>query len=70
MTTPLKPTPIENPNLDELKKICQEYIDYVNSPDSYDNIDGDDLKHYIYETALQTIFGKKIFYYLNNKEKR
>ena len=50
---------IENPDLKNLKLTCQAWLD------EYDPDYGEDDMHHVYETAMETIFGKDVFKYLN-----
>jgi hypothetical protein len=59
-----KPKQLENIDLTALKKICQDYIDNLSNDCS-----DDDEEHYIYETAMETIFGKNVWKYINEKLK-
>jgi hypothetical protein len=52
-------------NLEKLKKVCNEYLEFLNSDDYYEDNDYD---HYIYEAALKCIYGDKIFDFINSKE--
>lgn len=58
-----KPKPLDNIDLTELKKICQEYIDFVDS-DGYHE-DGDHM-HYISEEAMTTIYWEDVWTYIND----
>ena len=62
----MKPQQLENIDLTALKEICQDYID---SFDATDYCDDNDFEHYIYETAMTTIYGKDIWKYINEKLK-
>ena len=52
-----RPYPMVNPNLTKLKKLCDEYIDAVINGKSVDS----DYDHFIYEAAIQAIYGENIF---------
>lgn len=54
----------QNIDLLDLKNVCQEYINYINSEEYHED---NDYKHYIYETALETIFGKDVWDFVNSK---
>lgn len=52
-------------DLEALKKICHDYLDYVDSEDySEDN----DFSEYIFETAMQTFYGENVFDWINNRQ--
>jgi len=57
-----KPKLLDSPNIKLLQAICQNYINDLER-DSY--ID-DDREHYIFEVAMETVFGKDIWTYVNN----
>lgn len=50
-------------DISRLKNMCQEYIDLVDKGEYID----DDFKHYIFECALETFFGKDIWKFVNSK---
>ena len=61
-----KPKQLEQINLDELKKICQEYIDFVDNDEEYH--EDNDFDQYIFETAMITIFGENVFEYIDQRQ--
>jgi hypothetical protein len=61
-----KPVQLNEVNLVMLRSICQEYIDELESDNEY--ID-DDFEHYIFETAMKTVFGKDVFKWINQNIK-
>lgn len=62
----MTPKPIlSDPNLDGLISIC---TDYVNESIQNGWVD-EDLPHYIFETALQTIMGRDVFDKIREIEK-
>lgn len=64
-----KPKQLETVDLTELRKICQEYIDYLNGEieDEITEDGASDYDHYIVEKALTAIFGDRIFDFINEK---
>jgi flagellar biosynthesis chaperone FliJ len=56
---------ISNMNLQPLINICTEYVE----TGDYNN-ERDDLEHYIFETALEMVYGKEVWNYINNKIKK
>ncbi len=44
--------------MEALKKICNDYLEYIKSDDYHDD---NDWAHYIYEEALKAILGDNIF---------
>jgi hypothetical protein len=56
----------EDPCLIDLQKLCQDYLNFVDSPDYYaDN----NYKQYIFETAMITLFEKGVFKFINERMK-
>jgi len=68
-----KPTKTEKPvllkdkdiDLTDLKKACQDYIDFVDDDEQYHE-DNDNV-HYIFEDAMETFFGKGVWEFINNR---
>lgn len=52
-------------DLTELEEICQEYIDFVDNDEEF--YEDNDYDEYISERALQTIFGKDVWKFINDK---
>jgi hypothetical protein len=59
-----RPKQIEEPSLSALKKACKEYIDSL-ADGEYDRED----EHYIYEAAMEAMYGKEVWEYINSKLK-
>lgn len=55
------PKPLEKADLSILKTLCREYVE--TDPDELD----DDLEHYIFEAAIETIYGKDVWKFINSK---
>jgi len=68
------PEQLEKVSLGSLRKICEDYINFVATDDYHEDdewlkIDfGNDYERYIYETALETFYGPEIWDFIN-KEK-
>lgn len=60
-----KPEQIKEPDLDALRRICQDYIDFVDDDGRYH--EDNDYNQYVFETALETIFGKDVYEYINKR---
>ncbi len=58
--------PLGDTDLTTLQEICQNYIDYVDSPEYHED---NDFKQYIFETAIETFFGKDAWDFINNRRK-
>lgn len=61
-----KPKQLEQINLDELRKICQEYIDFIDNDEEY--YEDNDFDQYIFEKAMMTIFGENVFEYIDQRQ--
>lgn len=63
-----KPTQLnsEDINIDELKNLCQKYIDFLDDDEEYyeDNV----YDQYIFEKTLETIYGKDVWDFVNNRQ--
>ena len=57
-----KPSPVKVIDLSPLIKTCQEYIDFVYGNEYHED---NDYEHFIFESALITIYGDKIFDTIN-----
>ena len=60
-----KPVKLENIDTKKLSEICQQYIDFIDNDAEYH--DDNDYEHYIFESAMETIFGKKVWDFINNR---
>ncbi len=60
-----KPTQLIQVNLDELRKICQEYVDFVDSDDEY--YEDNNFDQYIFEKAMMVLYGKDVFNWINER---
>jgi chorismate mutase len=54
--------PARNPEY--LEKVCQEYIDFIASDEYHED---NDYKNYIYENAIEMLFGSEIWEWINSK---
>jgi hypothetical protein len=57
----LRPPLIQRPNLDRLIKECEEYLDHIERHGRAD----DDHDHYIYESAMSTLYGERVWEFIN-----
>jgi hypothetical protein len=53
-------------DLEPLKDICQQYIDFVDNDEEYH--EDHDFKEYIFETAVQMLYGEKVWDWINNRQ--
>lgn len=60
--TIVKPEPVVNPDFAELYKLCKDHIDFLDSDEYHE--DNDD-KTFIYEAALEAVFGKDVWKWVN-----
>jgi hypothetical protein len=56
----------EGIDLNALKGICQNYIDFVDNDEEYH--EDNDYDHHIFETAMETVFGKEVWNFINNRQ--
>lgn len=54
-----------NFNLDQLISVCDTYLTEVESGNSEDS----DTPHYIFEKAMELVYGKEVWKYINAKIK-
>ena len=57
------PKPVENPDWSGVQEMCQEVIDSLAKDGWYD----DDMDHYIFEGAMQAVFGEDVFTWMNKR---
>ena len=57
-----KPTQLKEIDLSELRDICQHYINTIGTDEHRE-----DNTHYIFESAIESIFGKGVWKYINDK---
>ena len=48
-----------------LRMICEDYMDAISKGEYIDN----DLEHYIFECAIETLYGDDVWDYINSKMK-
>ena len=60
------PKPIGINNFDPLREVCFKYIEWMATDDYCSD---NDYEHYIYETALEAIYGSKVWEYINERSK-
>jgi hypothetical protein len=60
-----KPKVLEAPDISRLVKICQEYMDFVDNDEEY--YEDNNYDHYIFEEAMATIFGERVFDFINER---
>ena len=60
-----KPNQLDNPDLNSLREICQEYVDFIDNDDEYH--EDNNYDHYIFEEAMTTIFGEDVWDFINNR---
>ena len=61
-----KPKQLENPDLENLRSICQDYLDFIDNDAAYS--EDNDYDCYIFEAALMAIFGKNVWKFVNNRQ--
>lgn len=63
-----KPKELDSIDLNRLRKECKAYIDFVSSPEYHEDEDRE-YEHAIYESAMETFYGEKVWDYINDKLK-
>jgi len=58
-----KPKPLKPFIMDELVRLCSQYIDDILSGD----LDSD-LEHYIFEEAMEVVFGRDVWKWINENQ--
>ncbi len=62
--TPL-PTPLPTPEWESLRNLCIGHVEEVaEDPYAYDD---DDIDHYIYEAAMEAVYGSDIWKWMNKQ---
>ena len=64
-----KPKQLESEaiELQNLRDICQEFINFIDDDTEYH--EDNDYRQFIYEAAMETIFGKDVWKFINNRRK-
>ena len=65
-TALIKPTQLKETDLSELREVCQNYIDFIDNDVEYH--EDNDFSNYIFEQALEVIYGKDIWNFVNNRQ--
>lgn len=58
------PKAIERPDFSSLIKMCKQYIDELANDTVHDD---DDTRYYIYECAIECVFGKRVWGWINQQ---
>lgn len=61
-----KPTQLKEITLDALREACQEYLDFLEGED-YIEDRLHKYEHYIFEVAVEAIYGENIFKWVTQK---
>ena len=63
-----KPKQINTEEIDltDLKEITQDYINFIDNDEEYH--EDNDYNWHIFETAMETIFGKDVWDFINNRQ--
>ena len=62
-----KPKQLETVNLTALRQACQEYIDWLDDDEEYFEDGVEDYEHEVMEKAMEAIFGKDVWDFINSK---
>jgi len=60
-----KPEQLKSIDTKKLSEVCQQYIDFVDNDKEYHEYH--DYDHYIFESAMEAIFGKGVWDFINNR---
>ena len=60
-----RPQQLENQDFSKVAKLCREYIEELDREDYVD----DDLETYIFEAAIEAVFGKDVWIWINKRLK-
>lgn len=60
-----RPQPLTNPNFLRVVEMCKEYLELVEKDGAIDS----DLKHYIFEGAIEACYGKGVWSWISRKTK-
>jgi hypothetical protein len=55
-------------NLKELEKSCQEYLDFIDNDEDYNEDELDDYKQFVFERAMEAVFGNEVWEFVNNRQ--
>lgn len=58
-----KPIPLQDMNFDKLIGMCRDYMSQIMNGTR----DDDDIKEYIFEAAIEAVYGKKVWPWINKK---
>lgn len=61
-----KPKKLKNIDLSKLIEICESYIEFIDNDKEY--TEDNDFDHYIFETALEAIYGDDVWEFVNNRQ--
>ena len=65
-TTLEKPTQLKETDLSKLREVCQNYIDFIDNDSEYH--EDNDFSNYIFEQALEVIYGEDVWNFVNNRQ--
>ena len=60
-----QPKQLETVDLQKLIEICQDYINFIDNDEKYH--EDNDYDHYIFEVAMETVFGKDVWKFINGR---
>lgn len=58
-----KPVPVKNPDFVPVIGLCNTYVNMLHDRGHVD----DDMAHYIYEAAVEAVFGKDVWPWIRDK---
>lgn len=61
-----KPEQLESPNIEAIKEMAKEYVDFIDSVEYHSD---NNYHDYIYETVMTALYGEDFWKWLNSKAK-
>ncbi len=62
-----QPKQLETADLQKLRDVCQEYINFIDNDEEYHEDEEDHYANQVFETAMETVFGKDVWDFINNR---
>ena len=58
-----RPKPVANPDWSHVQQLCEENIEHL----AAHGYEPKDMDHYIYEAAIEAVFGKNVWVWINER---
>jgi hypothetical protein len=62
----IKPSQLKDIDVSELRELCGKYIDFIDNDEEYS--EDNDFSDYIFKKALEVIYGKDIWKFVNERQ--